>query len=222
MAAAQLACLVAVVVGIAGFAYYLSLPPSADALYDTVTQRGDSPLSSVEREVDGFLKLYPRDPRAVEMNRYKQRLELDLLERKLRRKARDTGSADPSLLPAEQLYLRAATTADSSPDEAIVLFQSLVDLYGPTVGGEADEDITAIVALAKQRISSLRDELAKLHKNQLASLSERLAVAEKLSVSDPTQAANMYRAIIELHQSDDWAGEIVAESRKRLKSLEAK
>ena len=38
--------------------------------------------------------------------------------------------SDPSLLPAEQLYLRAAGLADWSPDKSLAMLESLVNLYG--------------------------------------------------------------------------------------------
>ncbi|MCI0335579.1 MAG: serine/threonine protein kinase [Planctomycetes bacterium] len=219
----QLAALAAVLGGMGAFAVYLSRPPSADELYTIVSDRGDgddgASLGSVEREINKFLALYPDDPRADKLHRYKQQIELDKLERQLRRQARDSGSADPSLLPAEQLYLRAADLANSSPDEAVTMFQALVDLYGPTAPGKADNDVSAIVELAKQRLASLRADLTKSHERQLAALRERLDVAEKLSKTNPQQASAMYRAIIELYQSNDWAHEIVEPARNRLEEL---
>ncbi len=220
----QLAVLAAVLAGMGAFAVYLSRPKSADELYATVTHRGEgdneAPLSSVERDINTFLELYPNDPRASELHRFKERIELDKLERQLRRQARDSGSADPSLLPAEQLYLRAADLAESSPDEAVTMFQALVDLYGPTATDEVDDDVAAIVELAKQRLTTLRADLTKLHERQLAALRERLDAAEKLSETNPQQALAMYRAVIDLYQADAWADDVVAEARNRLVELQ--
>jgi hypothetical protein len=224
MIAAQLAGLAAVLAAMGAFALYLSRPPSADELYSTVSERGtgdnEAPLGSVEREINKFLELYPQDPRAEELQRYKGRIDLDKLERKLRREARDSGSADPSLLPVEQLYLRAAGMAENSPDEALALFQSLIDLYGPSIGDGDNNDVSAIVQLAKQRLAGLRSDLTKLHERQLSALAERLDVAQQLSTTDSAKAAAMYRAIIDLHQSNTWANEVVAQARTRLVELE--
>jgi len=226
MIAAQLAGLAAVLAAMGAFALYLSRPPSADELYSTVSERGngdvEAPLGSVEREINKFLELYPQDPRVEELQRYKERIDLDKLERKLRREARDSGSADPSLLPVEQLYLRAAGMAEDSPDEALALFQSLIDLYGPSVGDGDNKDIAAIVQLAKQRLEGLHSDLTKLHERQLSALAERLEVAQQLSTTDSAKAAAMYRAIIDLHQSNTWANEVVAQARTRLEELESK
>jgi serine/threonine protein kinase len=222
--AVQLAALVAVLAGMGALAVYLSRPPSANALYQTVSQRGEgddeASLGSVESEVDKFLELYPNDPRAHELQRYKERIELDRLERKLRRRARDSGSTDPSLLPAEQLYLRAASAAEASPDEALALLQSLVELYGPSAPDEADDQVAAIVQLAARRLAALRTDLDKSHKRQLAALGDRLDAAQHLLKNNPQQAAAMYQAIIDLHEGDAWAEKVVGEARSRLAELE--
>jgi serine/threonine-protein kinase len=219
--AAQLLLLISVFAGMGAMALYLSRDPSADDLYARVAERGDDDsLSSVEREIDQFLELYPNDDRATELRRYKERIDLERLERKLRRQARDRGSADPSLLPAEQLYLRAAALADSDPAQAASLFEGLVNLYGPDVRGASNEDIDAIVELARERLAKLREEVAKLEKLEANALAERLATAEVLAKTSPQQAAAMYRAIVDVYSRDAWAGSMVEKARAQLKELE--
>jgi serine/threonine-protein kinase len=218
--AAQLAALVAVLAGMVGLAFYLSRAPSADALYEAVTgSEGEErpPLSMVENQINEFLAMYPDDPRAPELERYKNRIELDKLERRLRRESRDGGAADPSLLPAEQLYLQAADVAATSPDRAVAMLESLVNLYGPHAN-ESDEDdrASAVVALAKRRLATLKGDVEKLHERQIASLKERLNVAEGLSKSDAKSAAAMYQAILDLHSGDPWAAQIVGTAKRRL------
>jgi hypothetical protein len=226
--ALQLAALTAVLAGMVFLAMYITRMPSADQLYATITERGDddeqASLITVEDEVREFLRQYPNDPRVPEVQRYYERLELDKLERRqrrLRREARESGAADTSLLPAEQLYLKAMDAAETSPDKAAELLQLLVDLYGPRSQAEpSDDDVAAIVALANRRLKSLRDDLAKMHERQLAVLRERLDAALELSKSDATKAARMYRAIIDLHADDDWAKQLVEEARSRLRELD--
>jgi serine/threonine-protein kinase len=222
--AMQLAALAAVVFCMVALAMYIRRTPSSDELYATITERGDGDeqvsLATVEPDVSEFLRLYPNDPRAREVERYRERIELDKLERRqrrLRREARESGAADTSLMPAEQIYLRAMDAAETSPDEAAALLQSLVDLYAPVVNGAAaDDDVAAIVALAKRRLKTLREDLDKMHERQLTALRGRLEVARQLSRSDAAEAARMYQAIIDLHAGDAWAKEVVAEARSML------
>jgi hypothetical protein len=223
LVAVQLATLAIVLAGMVGLAFYLSKAPSADRLYQAVTG-GDSedrpPLSTVETQVNEFLALYPDDPRAGEMERYKNRIELDKLERRLRRESRDGASADPSLLPAEQLYLQAADVAEISPEKATSMLESLINLYGPEPSdSDRDERVSAVVALAKRQLVALRGDVDKLHERQLASLRERLDVANELTRANVKEAADMYQAIIDLHGDDEWAKEIVEAAQKKLAEL---
>jgi hypothetical protein len=222
MIAAQLVSLIAVFAAMGALALYLSRSPTADELYASVAERGgdeDAPLGSVEPQIKQFLTLYPQDPRAAELRRYQERIELQKLERKLHRQARDSGSADPGLLPAEQLYVRAADLVDTAPDQSIRLFESLIHLYGPATAGTENEKVAAVVELAKERLKTLRGDVQKLYDRQRAALAERLAVAQQLSKSDPGTAFAMYEAIIILHERDAWASDAVGEARARLKEF---
>jgi hypothetical protein len=188
----------------------------------------DGSIAKAEDEVNVFLARYPQDPRAAAVERYKERIELDKLERSLNRKHRGSALADPTLLPAEQLYLRAVGLAESSPDKALSMLESLVNLYGAdadvsanTERNNRDESVTTsdIVQLARRRIGTLKVDLARQHERQLAALNERLDAAEKLSRENSEAASAMYQAMIDLHQNDSWAAAIVAKARRRLDEL---
>jgi hypothetical protein len=236
--AGQLVATIAVFGMIGAIAWRLSRPPSADTLYDSVVSRIDSDegasLTRVENEVNDFLARFPNDPRASQFEQYKERIELNKLERTLQRKARGSVAAVPSLLPAEQLYLRASAMADLEPDKALALLESMVSLYGAdqaepsakTAGAgkkdperEAAARTAAVVHLAKRRIETLRDDWNRQRERELADLNDRLAAAEKLAEKDSGRAAAIYQAIIDLHQSDAWAAAVVAKARARMAEL---
>jgi serine/threonine-protein kinase len=222
--AAQLAALVAVLGTFVAAALYLSRPPSADALYDAIRERVDSEdaasLSDVAGEIDEFLKRYPADTRTRELKQYKERIEIDRLERRLYWQARLSGASDSSLLPVEQMYLRAMNIAEHSPDEAMTRLRSLVDLYGPASAGENSERIAAVVQLADRQLAALDEQIAERRERQMASLKERLDAAARLSETDPQRAAAMYRAMIDLHAAEAWAEGAVEEARRRLLEIE--
>lgn len=220
----QLAALAGVLGAFAALAYYLSRPPSADQLYETVSASvkngGEASRSSVENEVGEFLARYPHDPRAAELRQHQERIELDRLERKLLRQARGGGIRDPSLLPAEQLYLQAVQTAETAPEEAAAMLESLVALYAPAAGSDREAEVDAIAQLAGLRLAGLRERIADERARQLKSLDERLEAAAKLADSDPEQSAGMYRAIIDLYGAHDWAAGRVDTARQQLELLE--
>jgi serine/threonine-protein kinase len=238
---AQLAGIVAVLGGLVAFAIYMSRPPSADDLYDTISSQldgdADTPQLNIEDEVEKFLALYPDDERADEIERHKERLDLDKLERRLYRQVRENGTLDTSLLPVEQLYVQSLDARQSAPDEAAAMLQSLIDLYQTAPQLESDRRpprsaerarnawddqvrTATVVQLAKRRLAALKDDLAWQRSRELESLRERMSAAQRLADRDPQQAAAMYRAIINLHERDKWADKIVAEARSRLTELD--
>jgi hypothetical protein len=237
--AGQLTASVAVLGVIGAIAWHLSRPLSADKVYALVMSHVESDeggsLIRVENEVDDFIARFPNDPRVSQFERYKERIELNKLERKLQRKTRGSPGTDPTLLPSEQLYLRAAGMADSTPDKSLALFESLVNLYGANVeanplaaqstankkdSGHDDAARTAdVVQLARRRIETMRTEWNRQRERDLADLNDRLGAAEKLAAKDASQAATIYQAIIDLHQGDTWAEAIVAKARSRMAEL---
>jgi hypothetical protein len=237
---AQLAAFATVLALLGGVALFLSRPPSADKLYASIDARvegeDDSSLVKVENEVNDFLDRFPNDSRAELLRGYKERIDLGKLERKLQRQSRGN-NADASLLPAEQLYLQAANLAATSPEKSQSIFESLVSLYGPDTSvspGNAtasdktnrdnlSSDRTAdVVQLAKRRLERIRTELARQRQQQLAALAERLGAAARISETNPQQAVEMYQAILNLHEDDVWAADVVQKARTRLAELEKK
>jgi hypothetical protein len=216
--AAQLAGLAAVLLVTGALVVQLSKPPTADSLYNSIASRakGDAVATgSIESEVDEFLSRYASDPRSAEVRQYKERIELDKLERRLQRE----GRLDPALTPIERLYLQAIDRMDSSPDEAEAMLQSLIDLYGPSPT-QHNKSASAIVRLSKRQLESLSANAAKQRERELETLHQRLEVAAQLSKTDPKSAAAMYRAIIHLHGDDEPLGDAVEIARSRLKELE--
>jgi serine/threonine-protein kinase len=233
--AAQWAALLAVIGAMISAVLYVSRPPSADKLYASISAQVDTDddvsLALVEREINDFLTRFPDDPRSDILRTYEERIELGRLERKLRRQKTGGVPADASLLPVERAYLRASLLAESSPEAALNMWASLIDLYGPAVlpddasAGATQEEREAaartasVVQLARRRIESLRADVAKQQEHELASLKERLAAATRLTKTSPDQAASMYRAIIDLHAEDAWAKTVVDDARARLEEL---
>jgi hypothetical protein len=226
--------------GMGTLALYLSQPPSADALYQTITKKGiaddDALVANVEREIEEFLRRFPTDARTAELAKYREQLTLDKAERRLQRDARAGGNANTQLLPAERLYVQAANLAESDPEAAISKLRSLSDLYGPTVPatdsndspeinhtGQAvtgpDARVITSVQLARRKLDELQHDLAKQREAELVVLQERLDAARRLTATDASRAADMYRAVIDLHRNHAWAAHIVTEAEKRLTEL---
>jgi hypothetical protein len=226
--AVQLAMLLLVLVGMVWVVYDVMQPRTANELYEEVAtraQRGDADaMLAVSSEIDEFLRRFPDDPRAGAMRGFQEQIVLDKLDRKVQRAM--TKTADSLLTPIEQLYWRAISVSKDSPEVAAAKLQSLVDLYPPAAPGAGvnDEDArtAAVLARAKERLAELRTEIAQQTKRERAAVEERLRAAAECAVANPTAAAAMYRAIADLYAETDWAVDLVAVARARLRELEGK
>jgi serine/threonine-protein kinase len=202
---------------------HFSRPPSADQLYQAITTRAeadDASRGDIASAIEQFTDRFPNDPRVGKLRRIREEIELDKLERRLQRQARGSGAGDTPMLEVEKLYLRTQVVKDTSPETAASMLESLIALYGPAGIGKPDPQVTAVVQLATRRLKTLRDELAAQHSQQINSLKERLDAAARLTATDPKQAAAMYRAIVELHQENEWAKAVVQEARVRLAKID--
>jgi eukaryotic-like serine/threonine-protein kinase len=239
---APLAALVLATTGLILLALYLSHPYSADQLHRKITSLADSDdgdsILTVEREIREFISRFPDDSRAAELREYQERVELERMSRRLQLQARRGGLSDPSLIPAEVLYLRAMNAAQSSPEAAIAMLESVVKLFEPEAAIDAalttaDESSTSgitgrddaikrrarCVQLAKKQLLTLRGDVDKQVSRQLVVIRERLAAAAQLRGHDPDRARDIYQAIVDLYGKDAWAADVVAEATRQVGRL---
>jgi serine/threonine-protein kinase len=210
-----------------GLGLYLSRPASPDQLYDRISSHADiddvDSMRAVERQIGEFITRFPEDSRTAELKQYQQRIELDRMHRRLQLQARRGGLADPTLRPVEVLYLEAMNTASSSPEQAIGMLESLITLYSADDASDSTNERRALcVQLAKRQLALLREDFDKLTARQLAAIRERLATADSLASEHPSQARDMYEAILRLYGDRAWAAAVVAEARQKLDSLAGK
>lgn len=197
--------------------WYVTRPASADDLYAEIEAAAtdDAPdrLRDVETEINAFAERFPSDPRAAEINRYREQLELQRAERRLRLLARGAGP-DAELAPLERMYIEAIRQADAHPERAVAQLSALVALYG----GDADlnESQRQALALARRQLARLQKEVDARAAKHLKMLAERLDRADELRADNPKQAQEMWRAIIQLYGDKPWAGEAVERARERL------
>jgi serine/threonine protein kinase len=222
--------LVVALVSLGSLALYLTRPYTADQLYAHIATHTDSDdvdsIRQVEREIKEFVARFPEDPRVAELRQSQQRVELERMSRRLQLQSRRGGLPDLTLLPVEVLYLQAINTAQTSPEAAIKMLESLVKLYGtdvkaemPPVAGEMDRR-TQCVKLAEQQLATLRGDMAKQAGRQLAAIRERLEAAGKIADRDPQRGREMLQAIIDLYGKDAWAEGVVSEAKQMLDNLE--
>jgi serine/threonine-protein kinase len=218
----QLAGLVAALAGLGWLGWWLTRPASADSVFAEITayiaEEGDHDLGPIESEIREFLTRFPDDPRAEDVAQLSEELKLQRRERQLRKGL--LPGADGAH-PISAVFSEAIRLRDQDPVRAAALLEDLLALY-PAIDkdvAELSEDQRTNLRLAERELSMLRARLAERAAEQLPELKRLVAAARRLEESDPTQAAAMYRALVDLYEQQDWAAPAVREARERLQVL---
>lgn len=184
-------------------AYAVLRPPTADESYARimgVVDRGED-LRDAEPAIRRFLKVHGDDPRAERVGGLAERLEIDELERELRRPQRRSGGKLDSL---QRDYLAAMERAEQSPSAGIAALRAWLVLHSEakTPRG-ADGDVWQ--ALVERQIERLSDaaeaERTDDAKRLAAALDEAGLLADEAAAeADANRAADLAsrrRAILE-------------------------
>jgi len=213
-----------------GFGIWYALqPPAADELYraaaEAAERGGAANLSGVEDEIQEFLARYPDDRRVAEVRRWQREVELERLQRRF--DLRVKGLADSrDLLPIERAYLDATLDQRLHPERSAAKIEALLALYGATpTSGEPFEAVPGpraeILELARRRLEQLRQRVDREAERHQAVLAERLEVADQLAEGEPSEAREVYQAIIRLYGDKPWAAAAVERARGALERLPA-
>jgi hypothetical protein len=214
----QLVALGATIVALGGLGWWLMQPASADDLYATIADADvDNPdkLLQVEDEIGEFLDRFPGDPRADDVRRRADELQLQRLAKQVRSRAKLSGGKGTH--PAEQIYMDALAIDESDPARAAEMLMSLLALYPKAVN--EDEDVARILVLAERKLPTLQESVAKQVGEQMPQLEERMRVAHSLEATDRAAAMRMYGALVDLYGDESWAKSVTYAARARLKDL---
>jgi serine/threonine protein kinase len=205
---------------LAGF-FYLGRPESDDYLFERIDAAAGS--SEVDNEIREFLERFPKHSRYDEIDKYRRKLDIDKLERKLLNQSRNAPDSNRRLLPIERHCLEALELAQHDPAAAEQMFAAILILddraiSGPLDGKEAKRR-AACLQLAAGRQRELKSVVADLAARERPGLLEKLRLAEELAVEEPQQAQEIYHAIVILYHDQSWANEIVGTARAGLQAL---
>ncbi|MEX0937484.1 MAG: serine/threonine-protein kinase [Pirellulales bacterium] len=217
----QLAALAASLIGLAALLWYMLQPPSADALYADIQEvakddQAES-LSAAEPAIRDFLTRYPNDPRAEELVAYRDAIDLERIERRLRvRGLRPTDDND--LGPIERIYVEAIDSAESQPQQAVEKLGAMLALYdGDSEQLSRRERLGLELARRKRdQLQARIDETANLHRDLIT---QHMTQAESVRQSDPARARQLLDAIVTLYGEKPWASEQVDRARRMLAEL---
>lgn len=209
------------------WAWYMLQPKSADALFHSIERKlpenpstaSASALFSVENDVNKFLELYHKDPRAHVVKSYSNEIQLAHQERLLERRLNSL-SGNHQLLPVERAYLEAISLSSIDPEEAIKNLEAVIDLYGGMLVEDSDlSNRNGIcVELAKRRLNKLHKDLDRIGELQLEQLTMLMAKADSFDETDRVKANRMRKGLIRLYGDKQWAQELITQAKEKLQA----
>jgi serine/threonine-protein kinase len=214
----QTGVLLAALIGVGVWVWYLLQPPSADELYQTIVDMTkDDTVSSYRRaedDINDFLRLYSTDSRCEQLREYLNEIELDRLEKRLERGAKGQATT-ANVLPIEAAYLEALRYANLQPELGAEKFRALIDLYNHR------RDLTGptgfCVELARRKLQAIERQIDRHAPVFLTNIEDCLDRADAIEETDPERAHQMRKAVILFHGEKPWAATAVARAEKALK-----
>ncbi|MFM7561851.1 MAG: serine/threonine protein kinase [Planctomycetota bacterium] len=186
--------------------YYALKPPTADQLYTTINFGADRP-EQLSNELAQFLKLYPDDPRAARVSEIRDQGEAI---KKFRQLALRRNLPKSNLTPLERDFIDVVDDALNDPAAGYSRLEAFVTLH--SAQPNANANAAELVALAKTLGAKIKSDASRKELWDRQRIQQLLQRAQ----SSPDEAADIYRSIITLYESQDWAREEVETARKRL------
>lgn len=183
----------------------------ATVLYERIAEKADQPYY-VRSEIKQFLENYPNDDR-VERVRELNDVALAMQKFKLlSTKARLPGDRGPTLL--EQEFVDVIELAERDPAVGLAKLEAFIRLHD--AGDETPAATMELVSAARYYLKKITDDSAFQRSQDRNAAINALMRAR----TNPAEAADIYKSVIELFQGKDWVAEQVEQARKELELLE--
>lgn len=173
-----------VAVALAGIVWFFMQAPSADQLHNRIVAVADDEhgdLRDVRNEMDRFLATNADDPRAGRIRDLKRTLDLDLLERRARRRSR----SDKGLTPLERDYRAAMNNEEKGPSACVKALEAMLAVHGSDAAiaspSDADAEASLWFALARRKVEQLRPQALDEQRDDAKRIGELLTEAASLA-----------------------------------------
>ena len=134
--------------------------------------------------MERFLNAHAGDPRAGRIRDLKRQLDLDILERRARRRAR----GDKGLTPIERDYRAAMNDEELGPSACVKALEAMLAVHGPDASKgpaaskePADAEENLWLELARRKVDQLRPQAAAEQRDDAKRIAELLAEAASLA-----------------------------------------
>lgn len=208
-----------------GGGWLLMKPPSSDQVFERIMaiatdEHGD--LRDARSEIDLFLDTHASDPRAEQVRELKRTLDLDVLERRARRRVRN----DKELTPLEREYRAAMTSEENGPSACVKSLEAMLAVHGTDPVG--DDESRLWLDLTRRKVDQLRSQALAEQRDDGKRIGELMAEAQSLAaradIANDADARKMFssqrRAIlenlVEVYAKRPHAAEAVAFAKREL------
>jgi hypothetical protein len=192
-------------------------PPSADELYEQIqalaTDENPDRLLEATADVQSFLKRFPDEPRAEQLRKYQDEIDLLKLERKFARRSRQL-TRDSSLLPIERDYIEAINQISIDPQRTADELRALISVHGNSPPKE--ERVGQVLEVARRQLAQLDRQARDQAGAYLTVIDGSLKRASELKTKDRAAAEEIWRSIIALYGDKPWAASRVQKAREEL------
>jgi serine/threonine-protein kinase len=217
---------------ILGGGYLVLRPRTADELYGRIAAIAadeTSDLRDARSLIAEFLRRYPADDRAAAVREIDHRLDVDMLERKARRRPR----TDRPLPPIERDYRAAMAREAESPAACVAALEAIravATADGGTAAAARDDGGTSTalwLALVGRQIDRLaplaareraedatRAQAVLAEAAALATAADTAATAERAALAD--RRRTLLKSLVELNAARPHMAPLVAEARRLL------
>ena len=217
-----------VTAALGGVAWFLLKPPTANQTYERIMavandEHGD--LRDARNGIEQFLDKHASDPRAGEIRQLKRTLDLDLLERRARRRSR----SDKELAPLEREYRAAMTSEENGPSACVKSLEAMLAVHGSDINdGGNDAESSLWLDLARRKVEQLRpqalteqqDDAKRIREllTDAASLAARATIANDESARKKLAAQRrvILENVVEVYAERPHAAEAVAFAKREL------
>ncbi|MEQ1827217.1 MAG: serine/threonine-protein kinase [Pirellula sp.] len=198
--------------------YWFSRPPSANRLYEQISEAMDAPdedqILDIEPMADRFKELYPDDSRMTEVDAILSEIESIRSVRQLQRKAKRGGS--DQLDPVEQAYLECIKAEGVDSALAQRKLKAMVTVFS------SNEKLTnrqrLFVTLAKRSLQQYADQTKQTKNPSVEAIEEQMNWADANLAS--SARSEWLRSVIELFDDKAWARDVVATAKSKVQALE--
>ncbi|MEM8735323.1 MAG: hypothetical protein AAGG44_13915, partial [Planctomycetota bacterium] len=213
---ASIAGMVALLLGCIGFAWWMLQPKGVDELYAEIVAAVDSgddgQFLLARDQVDEFLRRFPEDERAVEVEGLRDEIELSRWTRILRRRATRNGT-EKRLSAMEQAFLDCMDSRESNSADTESKLNAFLALF------ESKEALSANERTLVDLADFARNNLQRVERKSNPALEElESLIADAEANREGEELKGFYNEILLLYADKEWAVEQIQRIRKKLET----